>query len=67
MNKGGVKVGLLSKKPKSKAERELQQAKKDLLDTQEMAADLFEQNTELQNQFLDLAEILAMQAEGGEA
>ena len=57
----------ISKKPKSKTERELQQAKKDLLDTQEMAADLFEQNMDLQNQFLDLAEILAMQAEGGEA
>lgn len=60
-------MGLIFKKPKSKTERELQQAKKDLLDTQEMAADLFEQNMELQNQFLDLAEILAMQAEGGEA
>lgn len=60
-------MGLIFKKPKSKTERELQQAKKDLLDTQEMAADLFEQNIELQNQFLDLAEILAMQAEGGEA
>ncbi|BBB91069.1 MAG TPA: hypothetical protein PKA28_10905 [Methylomusa anaerophila] len=49
------------------AEKEAKSQKQELLDTQELAADLYEQNLALQNQLLDTQELLAQVIEGGVA
>ena len=46
-------------RPKTLAQKQQEQAQSDLLDTQTMAADLFEQNTAKDQQILDLQTIVA--------
>jgi len=52
-------LGIKQERPKTKDQKTLAQAQSDLLDTQTMAADLFEQNTAKDQQILDLQTIVA--------
>ena len=58
-------MGYKGKRPSTRTGVQLTQAQKDLLDTQELTATLFETNAALQAQLLDTQEILASIVEGG--
>ena len=60
-------MGQKLRRVKTHTATKLTQAEADLLDTQELAATLFEANTALQSQLLDTQEILANIIEGGNA
>ena len=60
-------MGTKMRREKTQTKIQLTQAQKDLLDTQELAATLFEANTALQAQVLDTQEILASIVEGSNA
>lgn len=53
------------KKPPSLTQIQLKKQKEQLLDTQELAANLYEENTSLKSQLLDTQAIVATLAEGG--
>lgn len=52
-------------KQKTQAERDLVTAKKELLDTQDLTAKLYEQNQTLQSDLLDIQDFVAKLIEGG--
>ena len=58
-------MGQKLKREKPTAQKELFQARKDLLDAQDLAATLFESNTSQAQQILDLQDLVAGLVEKG--
>ena len=60
-----MELGQKLKREKPAAQKELFQARKDLLDAQDLAATLFESNTSQAQQILDLQDLVAGLVEKG--
>ena len=58
-------MGMRLRRESTRTDKKISQAEQDLLDTQELAAQLFEQNQKLQENLLDTQELLATMAEKG--